>query len=56
MSSWLNNPIIKWTIIIVVALAIIWLAGVVLEKLGAHFALGAGVGSSGFNFNLGGTK
>ena len=50
-----NNKIVRFIVIVVIVLAVLWLACVVLEKLGAHFSVGGGVGSSGAEVHLGGT-
>lgn len=56
LASILANKWIRAVLIIVVLAVIVWLAVIILNAIGAHFNVGGGVGSSGFNVNLGGAK
>lgn len=56
MGNLLNNKYVQFVVIVVVVLVILWLGCIILEKIGAHFNVGAGVGSSGVQLNIGGTK
>ena len=48
-----NNKVVRFIVIVVICLAVLWLACVVLGKLGAHFNVGAGVEGSGAEIHLG---
>jgi len=53
--DWLkNNKYVHFIVIVVVVLVVLWLACIVLGKIGAHFNIGAGVGNSGATINIGG--
>lgn len=52
----LNNKYVKLVIIIVVVLVVLWLGCIILDKIGGHAHIGAGVGTSGFDVNIGGVK
>lgn len=56
MNWLLTNKIVRGIIIIVVVIAVLWLACIVIEKLGGYFHIGGGVGNSGANFHIGEQK
>lgn len=56
LDSILKSNVIRWIVIIIVALVLLWLGTMILKGIGGHANIGAGVGSSGVQFNLGETK
>ena len=53
MENLMQNRWVKWGINIVIILVVLFLLTLILKGIGGWFHIGAGVGSTGFNFNLG---